>query len=1488
MEEGGSLPVAAWLAALHLDQYVESFQRSELWTVWDCRALTDQALTGLGVVLPGHRRRILLGLQKAFAEVTLPAGTPQPPARKPVPLKRHIFRLSTATVPEQPEQPEQPEPRCPVLPGGSPLLEQGASFAQRPPPIPPRVGCRPPVKFSPPLRGGSPEPPAAPRSRPPAPEVPSPPALAEKPPAEPGARPPLPPLPAKRHQLEGKCQSLKGPPPPSRPPVLPPRAASHRSIPAEEEVPVPDRAPGVPPAPPALLPRTKPPAPLPELPSKANLPLVPEFDDSDYEDPAWEEELAGPAGEMAGKEDAEPVTGRPRSLRVNSLFSEDELLEDCCDAPPANGGSGWSDNGPGPRPPASAVSGSSSPGTLGDGMEGPAAPLSPTIKAGWLDKNPPQGSYIYQKRWVKLDADYLRYFDSEKDAYSKRFIPVSCISRVASVGDQKFEVITNNRNFVFRAESDAERNEWIRTLQLMVEERKSKAPERTLMSPTPNGATDPADKSGFLELRGFKHKLFVAVAGDKVFLYKNAEDYRLGVGITYVEMKVGNVKEVERRGFDLTTPYRVFSFCADSEQEKEEWVEAMRQSIAEALSNSEVAERIWALESNRFCADCGSPQPDWASINLCVVICRRCAGEHRGLGPSVTKVRSLKMDRRVWTEELIQLFHQIGNAVANRFWAANVPPSEAIAPTSGSRERRRFLVAKYREGKYRRYHPLFGNQEELDRALCAAVTTSDLAETQALLFCGAAVTCATGDPRCPSPLALAERSGQRLQMEFLLHNKTSETPRLEVGGSEEKPYSVPLPSVTHNGFLYKTPSVAKPVGERKGQEEFSRRWCTLQDGVLSYYENDRNAVPNGEIKVEEIVCLVNNPPHAHGMESTFEVYIESERLYLFGLESPDSAREWLKSIAKSFVHPRAEELLALDFERIGRLHYKGGLSLERAKEGWFALAGSALHVCFEDSERQEPLQLRKLQELSIQGDSEVLVLVERRRTLYIQGERKLDFLGWVHAIQKAAGSAGDTLSEQQLTESDVPLLVDRCIDYITQCGLTSEGIYRKSGQNSKTTSLLEMLRRDARSVRLKEGEHQVDDVANTLKRFFRDLGDGLFTGRWGQDWLRATALEDEEAKIGEYRRLLGTLPTVNRATLKALINHLFRVQRFSGENQMNTHNLAIVFGPTLFQTDGKDYKAGRVVEDLISHYVKIFNVNDQEMKKQQDEIMAIMKMREAASSGTQQAGDFICTVYLEEKKTEAEQHVKIPATMTAEELTFEILDRRKIVMKEKDYWSCFEVNEREEAERPLHYSEKVLPILHCLGTESYLVVKKQMSMENMLVYLASRVGDCKHGMMKFREERNLLGLGLSTGFHDRYFILNHSCLRLYKEVRSHKPEKEWPVRNLKVYLGIKKKLRPPTCWGFTVFYENEKHEKQQWYLCCDTQADLREWFATFLQVQNGGALWPSETSKVRASRWQQDSRLGNISLIPLRGNESEMRSSVAAFATDPLTLLRNV
>lgn len=54
---------------------------------------------------------------------------------------------------------------------------------------------------------------------------------------------------------------------------------------------------------------------------------------------------------------------------------------------------------------------------------------------------------------------------------------------------------------------------------------------------------------------------------------------------------------------------------------------------------------------------CGVP-----SKSVCVcLICTCVSGEHRGLGPNISKVRSLKMDRKVWTEDLIQVHtHIIG------------------------------------------------------------------------------------------------------------------------------------------------------------------------------------------------------------------------------------------------------------------------------------------------------------------------------------------------------------------------------------------------------------------------------------------------------------------------------------------------------------------------------------------------------------------------------------------------------------------------------------------------------------------------------------------------------------------------------------------------------------------------------------------------------------------------------------------------------------
>lgn len=216
MAEGPWLALSEWLRSLRLDQYTQAFEQKQLRCLQDCQHLTDEGLLRLGVLLPGHRKRILSGLARVFAESPSGSGGPQLPPRRPIPMKRHVFRTCSGAAASQPEQEARQDSTGPSSRGSPPGRgsEAPAGLPLIPPPIPPRTSCQPPMKFSasfPELPadgcldpGLEPPPqPAGKRLSPPFPEE--------------GTKPPLPPLPAKRHQLDSK------PPVPVRPPMLPPR-----------------------------------------------------------------------------------------------------------------------------------------------------------------------------------------------------------------------------------------------------------------------------------------------------------------------------------------------------------------------------------------------------------------------------------------------------------------------------------------------------------------------------------------------------------------------------------------------------------------------------------------------------------------------------------------------------------------------------------------------------------------------------------------------------------------------------------------------------------------------------------------------------------------------------------------------------------------------------------------------------------------------------------------------------------------------------------------------------------------------------------------------------------------------------------------------------------------------------------------------------------------------------------------------------------------
>ncbi|KAM8858770.1 stromal membrane-associated protein 1-like isoform 3-T3 [Spinachia spinachia] len=101
-------------------------------------------------------------------------------------------------------------------------------------------------------------------------------------------------------------------------------------------------------------------------------------------------------------------------------------------------------------------------------------------------------------------------------------------------------------------------------------------------------------------------------------------------------------------------------------------------------------------EDNKLCADCEAKGPRWASWNLGVFMCIRCAGIHRNLGVHISRVKSVNLDQ--WTPEQIQSMVDMGNNRAKRLYEDHLPESFRRPQTDQAVEV--FIRDKYERKKY--------------------------------------------------------------------------------------------------------------------------------------------------------------------------------------------------------------------------------------------------------------------------------------------------------------------------------------------------------------------------------------------------------------------------------------------------------------------------------------------------------------------------------------------------------------------------------------------------------------------------------------------------------------------------------------------------------------------------------------------------------------------------------------------------------------------
>ncbi|XP_062896358.1 stromal membrane-associated protein 1 isoform X3 [Mobula hypostoma] len=124
-----------------------------------------------------------------------------------------------------------------------------------------------------------------------------------------------------------------------------------------------------------------------------------------------------------------------------------------------------------------------------------------------------------------------------------------------------------------------------------------------------------------------------------------------------------------------------------SEREKSQKQNEQHQAILSKLLRE---------EDNKYCADCEAKGPRWASWNLGVFICIRCAGIHRNLGVHISRVKSVNLDQ--WTPEQIQCMQDMGNTKAQLLYEANLPEHFRRPQTDQAVEF--FIRDKYEKKKY--------------------------------------------------------------------------------------------------------------------------------------------------------------------------------------------------------------------------------------------------------------------------------------------------------------------------------------------------------------------------------------------------------------------------------------------------------------------------------------------------------------------------------------------------------------------------------------------------------------------------------------------------------------------------------------------------------------------------------------------------------------------------------------------------------------------
>lgn len=660
-------------------------------------------------------------------------------------------------------------------------------------------------------------------------------------------------------------------------------------------------------------------------------------------------------------------------------------------------------------------------------------------------------------------------------------------------------------------------------------------------------------------------------------------------------------------------------------------------------------------------------------------------------------------------------------------------------------------------------------------------------------------------------------------------------------------------SITQRGLTFR---VNNGTSVEDFFSELNTRWSVLSTGVLVSYADAQENNIKEMMKMEDIlsVGMINETKYKHDNEELFclevNVWNRGKPNHVYGVKTMPERRVWMQKLAECMTSKFSSSLTS-DYLKFGWAYISEGVSGQWVG-AWLLLSHRKLHYAV-DKRSVKTLDLRTarcivLSPLEAIGNTPKthdkgpnMIVDCTAGALYVRMYTKLETKAWCRVIRQEAHRNGAKLDQQQLTKNDIPVIIEKCINFIYVNGSMCEGIYRKAGNNLKVAELLEKFAKDAWAVQLTTENYSENDVATALKRFFRDLPEPLFPNDQRKYLIEVSHVKSQDERIRMYKAALEQLPSVTYKTIRKLLGHLTFIGSQSSKNLMNIDNLSAIWGPSLMLNDPTKSQQEEiaVVSQLITLCSHIFPENGRTAEIERVMLSVLQRCNNSPQGAVnvKTSGDFRMWIYIHNKNGKS-HNIAIGPQRTAYEVICELSTKidipvHQLVLEE---WIL-----GEHMIRPIHHREKVLNVVLKWGywdeqdrkDNCLIITKLNKYAEYMDGSITSPMAE-----LRFADSK-------SKNFKPFMFEFTQATLKYFKDRYSLTELSAWNIEDIVWYLGHEPKRNPPSKYTVTFITKNgnpPKRSKTEPFfgncLAWITPAERALWLRMFLHAEHPTDLTP--------------------------------------------------